>query len=107
MNIFHKVFGGDCSTRAEALFLLRRIDTAMSELSDDIANLTATSDKLTVAVQAANARLAAVPQQIADAVAQALAAGATADQLKAITDVTAAVQADVDALAPPVAAAAP
>lgn len=58
----------------------------MSALSDAIATLTAKVNAATTVEASATVYIQAVPQLIADAVAAAQAAGATPEQIQAITD---------------------
>ena len=71
----------------------------MSQLDDNIAQLQQTVSADTTVVQSAVSLINGIAQQIADAIAAAMAAGASADELKALTDLQTAVQTNTQQLA--------
>ena len=87
--------------------LITRMEKAMSQLDDDIAALTAEVAHLTSVDASAEALIAGIPQLITDAVNKALAAGATPQQLQALTDLTTAIKDQDDKLAAAVTANTP
>ncbi len=76
----------------------------MAQIDDEITQLTADVAAEQGAVDSAVAMLNGISQKIADAVAAALAAGATPAQLQAITDANTAIAAQTTALSSAVAA---
>ena len=76
-----------------------------AELQNVIDDLTAKVGALKTAADAAEAALIAVPQRIADAVAAAQAAGATPEQLQALTDLAATLNSETGELTAALAAA--
>jgi hypothetical protein len=68
------------------LYKLEKIPKNMSQLDDSIATLTSTVAAQTTEVHSAAALIRGIPDLIAAAVAKAIAAGATPEQLQAITD---------------------
>ena len=78
-----------------------------AELQNVIDDLTAKVGALKTAADAAEAALIAVPQRIADAVAAAQAAGATPEQLQALTDLAATLNTETGELTAALAAASP
>ncbi len=81
--------------------MLQKEKIAMSKLDDQIAALTAKVAALKTVEDSAVTLITGIPAMIAKAVSDALAAGATPEQLQAITDLGAA----LDANAAPLAAA--
>lgn len=79
----------------------------MAVIDDDLQALNQAVAQNTSVEQSVLAALNGVPAQIQAAVNQALAAGATPEQLKAITDATAAITANNTALAAAVVASTP
>ena len=79
----------------------------MSKLDDEIAQLQKDVSGLTGVVQSAEALIGGIQGQIDAAVQAALAAGATQPQLQALTDLSAALEAQAAGLAQAVAAGTP
>lgn len=82
-------------------------EVTMAQIDDDIVALTAKVQAESDVVTSAVTLLNGVPAMIADAVATALAAGATPAQLQALTDLATAVDAQTTTLANAVAANTP
>jgi len=79
----------------------------MPDLQAAIAELKAKWDALKSLCDSAETALAAVPQRIADAVAQAQAAGATPEQLQSLTDLAASMSTEASELSTAIAAEEP
>lgn len=79
----------------------------MSDMDDRLAQLTTDTAALSGVVDSAVKALNGVQQMVADAVAQALAAGATPAELQAISDVDTALKAKSAALAAAIPAGTP
>ena len=78
--------------------LTQKVDTIMSKLDDAIAALNTAVAKETTVTASAIAAFNGIPKLITDAVNAALDAGATPQQLQAVTDAATAIQADADQL---------
>lgn len=87
--------------------LQRQEAIAMAAIDDDLAALTAEVTNLTTVDASAVAALNGIGKIVSDAVAAALAAGATPAQLQAVTDAVAAIKAQNAALAAAVTANVP
>lgn len=79
----------------------------MSQLDDDLAVLTAAVAKSTTVTQSVLTFASGIPALIQAAVDKALAAGATADELKSVTDAATAISNNADAIAAAVVANTP
>ena len=79
----------------------------MPDLQAIVDDITAKWNDLKALVDQAESALAAVPQRIADAVAAAQAAGATPEQLQALTDLSAAMSTEAGELTSAIASQAP
>lgn len=89
---------------AALIAITQKQEHTMSVMDDDIAALTAQVAAEGTVIASAVAAFGGVQAMIADAVAQALAAGATPAQLQALTDASTAMSAQTSALAAAVAA---
>lgn len=87
--------------------LIKDSHVMANALDTELATLQASLATLTSAVAANNAILTGIPAQIAAAVAAATAAGATPDELQAVTDLNTALQAQISSLTSADTAAAP
>lgn len=77
----------------------RNLNAVASLLSDKIATLQADVTAQTTVTQSVITLLAGVPQLIADAVAKAIEAGATPEQLQSLTDLASGIEANTAGLA--------
>lgn len=87
--------------------LRRKVRFTMSQLDDKIQALTTAVTSENTVIESAVTLLNGIVQRIADAVAAALAAGATPEQLQALTDLNASVTTETTSLAAAVAAGTP
>ena len=90
------------NTKAE-----QRLETKMAAIDDDLTELTADVSANTDLVQSAVTALNGIAQKVTDAVAAALAAGATPAQLQSVTDAATAIKANSAALAAAIPASTP
>ncbi len=88
----------------QVLTTIMKVATKMSQMDDEIAQLQTDVTALRGVEDSAIALINGIAQKIADAVAAALAAGATPAQLQAVSDLSTAVKTDADDLAAAVAA---
>jgi len=91
---------GEINQKLEKLlnFMQQEIQE-MTQLDDNIVALQQTVAADTTVVQSAVSLINGIAQQIADAVAAAMAAGATADELKSLTDLGTSIQGNTQQLA--------
>jgi len=91
---------GEINQKLEKLlqFAQQEMDE-MTQLDDNIVALQQTVAADTTVVQSAVSLINGIAQQIADAVAAAMAAGATADELKSLTDLGTSIQGNTQQLA--------
>lgn len=88
----------------QILTTLLRLESKMSQMDDEVAQLQTDVTALRGVEDSAIALINGIAQKIADAVAAALAAGATPAQLQAVSDLSTAVKTDATDLAAAVAA---
>jgi hypothetical protein len=98
--------GWPFATKRDLIEMEKRLNKIMSQMDDELATLTTKVTNITTVKDSVLALIKGIPALIQSAVDSALAAGATPDQLKAVTDLgntidedatelTAAVQANV------------
>lgn len=90
-----------------AIPAIERFNQMANALDDAITQLTTDVSGLTDTVNSAETMISGLAQQLADAIAAAQAAGATAAQLQALTDLHSAIDANTTGLAAAVAANSP
>lgn len=99
---------GDLASITAAISELKeQIMSGTSQLDAELATLRGQVEANTSATQSAVTLMNGIGQRIQDAVAAAMAAGATAEELQAVTDLGTAVQSNADALGAAVAANTP
>lgn len=118
-HVYHHHIDGSCSKPDDKILdTLKGMETAllnefqriakiMSQMDDDLAALKVTVTGLVTVDTSVKALLTGIPALISAAVAQSLAAGATPEQLQAVTDATAAISGEIDGLTAAVTAGTP
>jgi hypothetical protein len=105
LAIWQQMLGSSGATIERLLVSANLQETLMSKLDDNVTALTSAVTAEQTQVDSAVVLLNGLRQTVADAVAEALAAGATDEQLKPINDAIASIGAQTNALASAVATA--